>query len=300
MRQRLLSALLACSIAPALPAAAQTLAHDNFDYTAPSLAGQSGGTGFSLAAPYTMSMWAEADFVPVPGLSRSGLVTSGNAITATGYALDYRTLPLANGANYGTTSGTLFASLLISPTAAPSPIGSYGGIALANYLPDPPYTQTGTGAPVFIGDIAGTYGLQQYGSEATAATTALSNTPATVGAVTLLVVRFSFSAGSALDTIDLFVNPDIASWTADTLPSATLSMNTDFNRLFIEQYDRSYTFDEFRLGSTFDSVAPFDATTPVPEPSTYVAGALSGAALIASQRRRLARLLARPRLKVSA
>jgi hypothetical protein len=117
---------------------------------------------------------------------------------------------------------------------------------------------------VFVGDIGGFYGLQEQGG---AGQSDASTKPVVLGDTALLIVRYTFGAGSAgaADTLDLFVfvNPEPI-LTEPITPDATITMNTDFNRIELEQFGRDYRYDELRIGKTFASVAP------VPEPSVFL------------------------------
>ena len=285
MPRSLVIVLLTCCVGLTVPAGAQT-AYEAFDYTiGQPLNGQNGGIGFSGAYTASQNNYSETmaspDFQISSALTYGSLATFGNAVSGTPYLLDFRSLSQSFGSTAGT---TLYASFLIRPDGSAG-TGAYGGFALTNYNPDLAKPLNAGG--VLIGEVTGGYGIQQYGADpATATNTDVSERAGTTpqqGAVTLMVVKFSFLSGN--DKIELFVNPTLGAPLPSAADATLTSFDLNFNRVYLEANERSYTFDEFRLGDSFSSV------TPVPEPSTYAAGALAVAAVLLTQRRRVSRML---------
>lgn len=107
----------------------------------------------------------------------------------------------------------------------------------------------------------------------------------TAGQTALLVMRIDFVAGVG-DTFNLWVNPALGEPLGAA--NASISLLSDWGGL--SQLNlrpttlNAMTLDEFRMGTTLESVTPF---TAVPEPSAVAFLGLAGLALgVASRRRR--------------
>jgi hypothetical protein len=268
--------LVAAVIALPASGSAQMLSSDPISYTlGNNLNNKNGGTGFS--AKYVEDTNFPSGDTIGAGLTYTHLAVSANSISAPapdpnlGFGSISRPLTLPGGTNFGISSGTLFASFLIRPGALQSGAtlaDAFGGFALINNATG------GTGSPIFVGDLGGFYGVQEQGGAGASSSSTVSSL---IDTTAFLVLRYTFVSGA--DTVDLFVNPDPAA-ALPAVPSASISVNTDFNQIQIQQGARAYSYDEFRLGNTFQDVAP------VPEPETLWLLALGALALPFALKRR--------------
>lgn len=93
----------------------------------------------------------------------------------------------------------------------------------------------------------------------------------TTGADSLFLYRIQFGAGNA-DTITIWNNPDLTTWTPSATPTSTFTGNYSFQTLVFvaPNNENEGRFDNIRLGSEAIDVVPYSATT-----TPYVTWALS-------------------------
>jgi hypothetical protein len=118
-----------------------------------------------------------------------------------------------------------------------------------------------------------------------AAGTVASTGAFTAGQTSLLVIRIDFVAGAG-DVFNLWVDPTLGQPLG--VANATVTTAADWGGLsqlnFRPSTLNAMTMDEFRMGTTYESVTPF---TVIPEPSAFAALAgLAGLGFAASRRRR--------------
>ncbi len=264
---------------------ASVIAYEGFQYSSaatvpdanadgkPDLSTQAGGIGFSTA-------WSEAsgsndlDYIQVGSLGFGSLLVSGNsarAVQPTDVTSELqRNFTLVSGA----AGSELWISYLVRRdvgTAATAPAFT---LTLGS--------STGVGDSIVIGDIStrATLVLAHPGDSVNVGDSGLS--PVT-GTTYFLVTRISFFAG--LDTAQLFVNPSPGA-AAPSIAAATQSnynlVNLDQLRISANSTSRQWSYDEFRVGTTFADVAP------VPEPCVGIMLLGSGLWSFIRMRRRLA------------
>lgn len=241
-----------------------TLAYEGFNYSAGQLVGASGGTGF-------VGAWAQGGFnasqsanygVGTPGLTGSGLVTSGNRAFA-GTANSISGVTRSLGTPVGTAGTTRYFSFLMRPegTLGQGAFNGFFGLVL----------ESPTEPELFIGKAGGgnlgQYVMEQRGGGGQVA----SALAPVVGQSALFVLKAEFLAGN--DRFTLFSNP-----TPGGLEPASGLVKFDMNIGTISGLTLysagAYSIDELRIGETFADV------TPVPEPSALGFGALGGLILV--------------------
>jgi len=182
-----------------------TLAYDGFNYSAGSLAGQNGGTGWAGAWAHLYTSGASFN-VSASGMSYSGLSTSGGSIVwgsgGNGISEDTRSLtPISSGLVYiqflgqfGSTSG-----------------GGTPSIRLLN-------SASLTGG---IGGNGGTYGstVSILDNTLSPAANGSSSSSASLSALNLVVLRIDYQNFNTM----LWVNPDLSTfnYANPTAPNAT-------------------------------------------------------------------------------
>jgi hypothetical protein len=226
----------------AIPASLQAdlVAYDGFNYTAGSLPGNSGGTGWSNA--WSAGQWGSAGVAETGLTYASGgqsLVTSGGAATLTVAGQGaYRTPTSA------LNSGSVYISFLADRTAANS---SYLGLSLFS----------GSTEKVFIG--AGN-SETVWGAQIKATETQCNSTVATSATPTLLVTKLDYGPTGA-GTLSLYVNPSLTAEPGAASASGSFS-SLSWDRIRI-QADGFGGIDEIRIGTSYA-----DVTSSVPEPGT--------------------------------
>ena len=96
------------------------------------------------------------------------------------------------------------------------------------------------------------------------------------GSTNLLIFKINYGSNyQTSDTITLWTNPDLSTFDGTSGGSTSSVMNLSFNQLnLIENYGSGsgaqVSVDDLRFGTSLSDVAP----TGVPEPSTWLAGAL--------------------------
>ena len=275
--QKTLQTLGATALAASLGFAPSTVqaalqASDAFDYSTTdgqasntnNLEGNNGGTGFGSA-------YVDADRFDVTAgsLSFGSLATSGNSIITTedGTNFDGRTGFAVR--QLGSTLGdgdTFWASYLFTTETT----GQFGNIAFL----DNAAAVVGSGATqnsVFNFGFADAFesgGTDFFGMQDQTATGTGAGSSVSVAANTTYFVTIKAELTSGGDTVELFIDPDPSAG-APTVADATIS-GADLGTLDGIRFnansqlaDAQTTFDEFRLGDTWNDVSP------IPEPSAY-------------------------------
>jgi len=201
------------------------------------IANQSGGTGTWGGAWNEYGQGYTSSVIAANSLNFENLAVSGGSVQTTsdfpiGHARAFQTSP-------GKTGGVLFISYLVKPTDfAGSPFSYfelvYGGVSIGK------------------GGSSNFYGLENSGGGARVDSTV----PVTLNQVAFLVVRITFGAANANDTVDLFVNPT----PGQPLPSVPDATKSDRNTGVPGDFNLGSSvhcqFDEVRFGRTFGDVAP--------------------------------------------
>lgn len=283
-------------LAAALPASAQLIAYEGFDYAAgtDNIPGLNGGTGFAAAwgtGAGTESVLASS-MAYTDGLGNILQTTGGSGyFTGTPAATSMsRSLSAARGD--GTTTWISFVAQRFGPDA-------YWAASVQFRSGD----TGGTTEKITVGEISENnatlgadaannwWGLfNQAGAGGSAANTADGYL---VTNLTFVLLRVDNGVG-ATDSVRMWLNPNLNVAPDDLSASVTLSgLDLTFDRIRIFSRNGGSGFanaelgvDELRLGETFADVSAF---TAVPEPSTYAA--LLGAATLGfvAYRRRRAR-----------
>jgi len=218
-----------------------TVAHDGFNYSAGSLNGQNGGTGWtsSWLNDYTSGGSFQ---VSLTGMSYAGLTTGGGSLTwangGNGISEDSRSLPMMN-------SGVVFIQFL-------GQFGSSSGGGTPNLRLLNSGAVTGG-----IGGNGGPFGSKMSILDATLnpAVNGSSSTLANLSALNLVIARIDYQN----DSTSLWVNPNLStfSYESPTTPDATYAnLAPVFNSIAI--YSRSPgSVDEITV-----------MAEPVPEPTS--------------------------------
>lgn len=252
-------------ISTCMPLEAVLLVYEPFDYASDSLVNlQNGGTGF-VEAWADDSLMGNQDSISSGSLSYSGLSTSGNSLRmvspTTPIGADvmrrFTTIP-------GTAGTTTWVSFLFAfeGSSAPLASGDFAALALS------PTTQISYG-PYFgiYDDPNGSPGDKVFGIGTSETNpVALSDIAFVPGQTYLLVASIEWHAGTAVETVNLYVNPALAS--APITPDATLTaLNVATNgssggtnrvlktALFAGGVGTNWIFDEIRVGTTYADVA---------------------------------------------
>jgi hypothetical protein len=237
--------------------------YDPFDYSVSSeLAGQ-GGWVLQSGVSGTMTLGS----LVVPGLGHP----HGNSFSWNNDMMSVR-LPFTP-----VNSGSLYFSfaLRIDALSASTSSETIAGFARG----------TDTIFPLKINVTSNAPGLYQIGIYKNVGTVFGAVAPELLhtGDTEFIVARYTFNPGTDDDTVDLWLNPDSASFSAASPPAPTIADagigGTDGNRLerfFFRSSGNGpelKTADELRIGSSWSEV------TPIPEPTTLSVLALGVVAL---------------------
>ena len=249
------------------------IAYDGFDYTTGALEGKgTAGDGWGGAWRDTLLQTALIGGASVqePGWTYNSLPVSGNRARLVGFngesANAYRDLS----STIGNTSGEVWVSFIGHVTG---PSSGVGYIAFYNATDANEGGAAGQGRKFFIGsggfsDVDGVrhWGLLAQNSHtSSASTTALTTAAAT--SQTFLLTRLIYGDNGNLTSMDLWINPALgdsgALGAADaSLSSALTQRDYSFDRIRMFGINgETTTFDEIRIGTTFDAVA-------IPEPAS--------------------------------
>jgi len=199
-----------------------TVAYDGFNYSAGSLAGQNGGTGWTTAWINDYSAGASLD-VSTTGMSYSGLVTTGGSVVwgsgGNGISEDSRSLSLLD-------NGIVYLQFL-------SQFGSSSGGGTPNIRLFDSGTLTGG-----FGGNGGTYGtvMSILDTSLSPASDGSSSSSASLSALNFVVARIDYQN----NTTAMWVNPDLSTFDYQnpTTPDATYAgLAPAFDKIAI--YSRS-------------------------------------------------------------
>ncbi len=233
--------VLVAALAPALPAAAQLMAYEGFaGGPVPDLNGFNGGTGWSEA-------WSDQSFDLITSVAPSSLrypmleTTDGCAATqpllagpgASRYQRSW-TLPVLDETEY--------VSFLLR---ADPGYGPWGGLAMGSY----PFR-------MLIGALGslGKYGLMDSQGHSAASSVSVAE-----GQTVLMVVRITKNTSGQGGTYRLYVNPQVGG-AEPVAADATLALASGPALPGAVMLDNggSFTTDEIRVGSSWESVLPVD------------------------------------------
>jgi hypothetical protein len=277
-----LAAVLSLAILPA--AQATLLVQEQFSYSAADVVGDNGGLGWSgsWANPASggTAPWgtggvmgnrkADAPVVS-PGLTYSGLSTSGNALSPLNQSA-YRSW---NASSLFTSAGSFWVSFLVTPGASAVNASMYVLPFAQNNATVAPDYQKGSGAKFSAGADGSTWTvtadipvLQNGSGYTTPAARAL-----TLNQANLIVMEFNYN-GSGTDTIQLWVNPTLGGAAPLGTDVTTTTGNGWIDQLgeFMVKNGATTvaTVDEINIGNTYGDVVS------VPEPSTLALGLIGG------------------------
>jgi len=247
------------------------VASDGFNYTVPgSLNGNIGGTGFGSNA------WTVVAGQTNPALGTGSLTytdTSGNALATAGNKIQ----PAVTSRSTRNLASTLIAAnntywvgFRINQTDTGALPTNHAGFSLFSGT-------NGSGNEIFLGKPASATNWGMYGAVSNL-TAQKSGSVTTSDRNAFLVYKLVFTSTQV--TISMWVNPVLSEASLGT-PAATLtaSNTTDIasTRISTGANSVNYQFDEFRIGSTFDSVAPINpGYTHTPTTGAQLAAILNG------------------------
>jgi hypothetical protein len=278
-----LSCLLSILLLTTGHALGALIAYDGFDYPAGDLTTRNGGTGWGGA--YTDS--GNSTVAETTGLTYPDLLVAGGSLRTadggTATTISFRNLDRI----YGDGETETWVSLLgrrngvtanTSTFAGLSFYNSSGSAAANSELAIGPTVSGGTSPVWRIGD------LNNGGTSASSNTTVSIDPNGTVYLLTMLIrwgvndPAITAAVGSgAPSAVYLYVNPALGA--TPTLASANAARNiniTNFDKIRFAAAAGAgslldYSFDEIRIGDTFNDVTP----SSVPEPSAVMLGLVS-------------------------
>jgi hypothetical protein len=238
-----------------------TVAYDGFNYSAGSLAGQNGGTGW--ATPWINDYTSGASFqLSLSGLSYPGLGTSGGSLVwgsgGNGISEDSRTLPLVDG-------GIVFVQFL-------GQFGSSSGGGTPNIRLSNSGSLTGG-----FGGNGGAYGgmMSILNTSLQPAADGSSSSSASLSALNLVVARIDYQT----DTTAMWVNPNLSTfdYASPPTPNATYAgLAPAFNTISIDS----------RSPANVDEITVMTEAVPEPASVSLMLLASAGACLQYGRSRR--------------
>jgi hypothetical protein len=282
VRRQIVSACILSAATCFVPAAsdAAVLAYEGFDYEVGALGTANGGTGWggawSSVNPPTTAGASSSHSVAAGSMTYSNLVTGGNQ-------------DRISNSGGSTAAGAAFRNLAASFT-----LDEANPVLWLSFMGQADNTTTGghAGVALFNGTTEfGTFGKRSAASYSTTPHTwsiglasafgAAVNSSEPANVPSFLVYKFTWTGATSAATAELWVNPELdAAPTVDTRDASTTANNFTINRVRVSTSTNSGNFDEIRLGTTFEDVAP------VPEPTSVGLVAAGAAALLARRRRR--------------
>ena len=250
------------------PALGSLLVYEPFDYLPGPLNGGASGIGFSTAWSASNQFLIQSGSLDFPGFAASGNKAQYNIGPSSAFA--NRMLSMTFGAD-----GTdLWESFRIQVTSTPFFASLETGHFSSNGLH---IGQLGGGGPGGSTPPLSNWGMDTSGGSGQV----LSQIPVVLGQTALLVAHLQFLPGP--DHIDLYVNP-----TTNLAPVAPDATKTDldlgtFNEIDLAVFGGNVLYDEIRMGTTYQDVAP------VPEPPPIMLGILGGILMLVLRPRRGAR-----------
>lgn len=231
--------------------------YEPFSYTAGSLNGQNGGTGFSGA---WTSSGTTTTVVASPGLTHGLLATTGNRVAGLGSMSMRR--PFSSTGLTGNGS-TLYFSILFSATDTTAGTAT----AIPSFFSDStgPYGQfSGFSVSYDIRSSTELYMDARIGGSVRA-TTLIAGANYYGGVTDMVLGRITFSDTPNQDRLEVWRNPALAGDPGTPLFNVTGEWTDpgSNNSFYMNKYnDPDRNIDEIRLGTTLGDV------TPVPEPVT--------------------------------
>ena len=223
--------------------------------------GQSDGFLHTVRTPTTLA-YTGYTAATTPAASGGNYLNLAAGFNGANPAAVFRPLDVSAGGNYG-----LNGYLLNATTIGADNKVLWGSILYSNSDVNP-----GNSTKTFTLNGGGTFTL-------TLPQTSANN---------LLVFRINFGAG-ATDTFTYFSNPNLATFNGTTGGVTSAAGDYSFSNFVLTEQATGVTagsgtegqYDDIRFGTTLADVSP----STVPEPSTYVALGLAGAALVAFRRK---------------
>ncbi|MES2982312.1 MAG: PEP-CTERM sorting domain-containing protein [Verrucomicrobiota bacterium] len=230
------------------------IAYEGFNYSAGTMTGNNGGTGWSSSWSHVYTSGASQN-ANTTGLSYTGLATVGGSMTwgsgGNGISENTRTLPLMN-------SGVVYFQFL-------SQLSNSGG-----GTPNIRLSNSGAGTGAFGGN-GGTYSsvMSILDASLNAASDGSSSTSASLSSLNLTIVRIDY----VNNVTNMWVNPNLATFDYEnpTSPNANANFAPVFNTISV--YSRSGSYDEITVMT-------------IPEPSSMAFVSLAVSLALFGRRRR--------------
>lgn len=253
------------------PAKASLLVYESFDYSSGTeLSGKGGGFGFAESSTWADTSVAGNRDTITSGTVYGGLQTNGNALRMVS-----PTNSLSGNVRRQTTlidglaGTTTWVSYLFSMenSAAPLASGDWAVMSISGVIPPGP-TLT-----VHFGIYSDPGGGKVFGiGSSNVDSLALSSVAFIPSEVYFIVARIDWNAGSAGESVRLYINPPtgsaepLLSEAAASTDGVNIASGSGANRILSVgmnsgDVSKEWMFDEIRIGTTFADVAP------VPEPT---------------------------------
>lgn len=226
--------------------------YEGFNYpTGAGLNGQSGGTGFS-------NVWAATSDYDIGSgsLSFGNLAISGNHVgfTENNLAVSEATRSVLF-SGFGADGTTAWLSFLIRPDS--NPTSGFFTFSIPNMTIGKGSTADGN--------------FYEVGAGASAL---VSTVPIVQDTTAFVVAEFQFNSDpTANDIATVFIDPTpgLAAPNVLGLVKSNVNFDSAIGAIFLDAGNgMAFSFDELRIGGTFDDVAPVANSNPVPVPSTLV------------------------------
>lgn len=264
-----------CWMAGAMAAHATLAAYEGFDVTPGpgALSNASGATSFGWTNTWTTSVVLNDVRASSLAYNNGGsLTTVGGAAQLTGAGtngVSFRHFAVP----YSTSTGTYWVSFI----AIVSNSSSYAGLSICNV----------NNEMLFLGDTSGgtNWGAQAFGTGGGTSNSTLSVTNAA-----FIVARVDYNVSGALDDARIWINPSLSASAPSDASAAISFQGVDFSgagsatrtQIIRLQQGVSATngiFDEIRVGTTWQDVAPYTSSYTPPNPAGFSAMSLSAGQL---------------------